>query len=556
MSEKDWNTKMANAQLEMNLKGVALSEGYAVARVCMFDDERHSDMPKYKITRDNAEAEVARVQEAVRAAAKRLDEVREEVAIRIGKAEAEIFVAQRMILEDPALDGDIAELIRRDLVNAETAVAHTLDAYEARLQEVKDEYIRERSTDFGEIKRRLLDVLGNLRPSFKCSGEEHCQRGKNRIVVARELTPTLTVEIDTRHVMGFVTERGGRNSHAAILARALGVPAVSGIAKIADVVSCGTEILVNGNNGEVILWPSETTIAKIRADEPVQMRMPAAVDPVKGLKVMANINGASDMDEIREMKAEGIGLYRTEIEVIAEGRLLSEDELFDRYLSVLNSQDGHRTTFRMFDIGSDKTLPFMPMPPEDNPSLGWRGTRLLLGRRDLLRTQARAMARASAGRSIDVMYPMIVDAEQFRLVRDAFESEIGDLDRGEIRHGAMFEVPSACLSAREILEIADFGSIGTNDLTQYLFAVDRDNELVAGDYNPDRPILWRLLHDIADAAKQTGKPVSICGELAGDPKYIGRLMDMGFESVSVSARRIPVVRAAVLMKKEKQTSNQ
>ncbi|MBA4386525.1 MAG: phosphoenolpyruvate--protein phosphotransferase [Verrucomicrobia bacterium] len=544
----------ASLQMETKLKGLALSEGYAIARVCMFNEHRHSSMPSYRIEAGNADAEIARVQEAIKAAAKRLNEIRDEVAERIGPAEAEIFVAQRMILEDQALDRDVAELIRRDLVNAETAVAHTLDAYEARMRDMKDAYIRERASEFGEIKHRLLDVLGNMRLSFVCSGDEHCQRGRNRVVVAKDLTPSLTVEIDTRHVMGFVTERGGKNSHAAILARAIGVPAVSGISDVLEKVGCGTEILVNGNNGEVVIWPSESTIMQVQASEPAhKQRVPVPVDPVAGFKVMANINTASDVTEALSMRAEGVGLYRTEIEVIAEGRLLSEDELFERYSSVVKALGGHAVVFRAFDLGSDKSLPFMPIPPEENPSLGWRGTRLLLGRMDLLRTQARALVRASVGSRLDVMYPMIVDKEQFLAVKQAFNEVTADLERGDIRHGVMFEVPSACLEAKEIYKVADFGSIGTNDLTQYLFAVDRDNELVAADFNPDKPALWNLITSVLAASKESGKPLSICGELAGDPKFIGRLMDLGFETVSVSSRRISVVRAAAMARQNRTT---
>lgn len=537
-------------QAETHLKGLALSEGYAAARVCLFNEHRHRNLPVYNVKGAGIEREIDRVKQAVRIAEDRLNEIREQVEKRIGVAEAEIFVAHQMILKDKALHERIHALIEKEGINAESAVTRTLDEVEARLRDVDDEYIKERASDFGEIKRRLLDVLANLTPSLQCSATGgHCQKGKNRIVVAEELTPSLTVELDTDQVMGFVTERGGVNSHAAILARALGVPAVSGLAGIRQQILCGTEILVNGNTGEVVVWPTEETILAVRQVQPTPMRMPLPVDPVPGLKVMANISMASEIDDAILMKAEGVGLYRTEIEVIAAGRLLSEDELYERYAAVRRAVEGHAVIYRLYDLGSDKTLPTVTLPEEDNPSLGWRGARLLLGKTDLFRTQARALARVSQIGPVHVMYPMVIDLEQFLRLKKAFETATADIQRGEIHHGVMFEVPSACLQAGELLDHADFGSVGTNDLTQYLFAVDRGNEYVAYDYNPDRPVFWNLLQTMATAARARQKSLSVCGELAGDPRFVPQLKALGIDTISVSARRIPVVRAVAATEK-------
>jgi phosphotransferase system enzyme I (PtsI) len=258
---------------------------------------------------------------------------------------------------------------------------------------------------------------------------------------------------------------------------------------------------------------------------------------------MANIRMADDAAEAVKMKAEGIGLYRTEIELIAAGRLLGEDEYAERYLRVMRAMDGRQVVYRLLDIGSDKPLPFLPLPKEENPSLGWRGGRVLLDRKDLLRPQARALARLSLLAEARVLYPMVVDLEQFRALRAAFMDSIADMPRGRILHGVMFEVPSACLQAEEILREADFASVGTNDLIQYLFAVDRDNALVSGEFHPDRPVFWALLRQIAAAARESGKELSVCGELGGDPKYTARLMAAGIRTVSVIPRRIPAVRA-------------
>ena len=533
-------------RLEKKLKGLPLSGGVVLARVCMFNEQRHSNLPLYKVSdRPGVDGEIQRATDAIRVAGERLDTIRNRVEEKIGHAEAEIFVAQRMILEDPALIGQVVKVIETEGINAEAAVTHVLDAYESRLREFEDENLRERATEFGEIKRRLLDVLSNMKPSLQCD-EKHCQKGRGRIVVAEELTPSLTVELDTEHIMGFATERGGRNSHAAILARALGVPAVSGLTGIRDLVGCGCEILVDGETGDVVIWPTAETAAERRRGHPPASDQPVASEPVAGLKVMANINVFSEVWEATAMQAEGIGLYRTEMAVLHQHYPPQEDELYEHYMTVVTAMNGRPVVFRLFDLGSDKPPSFLAMSREDNPALGWRGVRLLLGQPDLLRTQARAIVRASRGGPVDVLYPMIVDREQFLAVRQAFRESVAGLDSGPVRHGVMFEVPSACLEAREILAEADFGSIGTNDLIQYLYAVDRNNERVADDFRSDRETLWTLLRSVAAAAAEYGKPLSVCGELGGDPDYIRRWMDLGVESVSVPARRISSVRQVVV----------
>jgi len=270
----------------------------------------------------------------------------------------------------------------------------------------------------------------------------------------------------------------------------------------------------------------------------------AVPEPVEALAVMANINLAAEVKTVRRMKAEGIGLYRTEMEFFAAGRLLDEDEQADRYARVLKAMDSQPVYFRLLDLGGDKPSPLFEFPAEENPSLGLRGTRYLLSRPDLLRTQARALARASRHATVHVMYPMVVGVDQFRRARRLFLEATAGLRKGDIRHGPMFEVPAAVFEAPELLAEADFASIGSNDLVQYLFAVDRNNENVAHDYSPDRPVFWRVLGDLVRAAREAGCPLSICGELASEPAYTRRLLALGVRTVSVSPRLIPGVRLA------------
>lgn len=537
---------MAKIREELHIKGLSISSGVAIGRVCLFDDMRHRThaVGAGEASADDLEHEKERFAKAVEVVGERLEELRRKVSAKIGDAEAGIFVVQKMILEDPALREEIVAQIEDERLNAEAAVTHVLDAYERRISEVDNEYMRERATDIGEIKRRLVGVLSNTAPAFHCSNGPHCKGGEGRIIVAEELTPTLTMELDAKSVLGFVTERGGTGSHAAILARAFDIPAVSGLKNVHNTIKCGTEVLINGDKGEIVIWPCEKTIRKFCRRFRSIHKDTRSVAPVEGLQVLANISLSQEAHVAKTMQAEGIGLYRTEFEILSAGRCLDEDEQYALYSSVVKEMDGHRVTFRMLDLGGDKTADFLDLPKEENPHLGFRGSRVLMSRPDLFRPQARALARTSQLAPINVMYPMISNEAGFLKLRNMFIAETEDISAGEIRHGLMFEVPAACLIAHDILKVADFGSIGTNDLIQYLLAVDRDNELVADDYSADHPALWVLLRQMSDAARETGKPLTVCGEVAANPKHLDMLIDAGLTRLSVNVRAITKLRMA------------
>ncbi|MCA1809272.1 MAG: hypothetical protein LC725_07490 [Lentisphaerae bacterium] len=383
---------------EVRLQGLPVSPGLAVSRVCLFNDRRHDSLSAAPSSSDPAR-ELAALDEAVASALGQLASLSHDVADRIGPAEAGIFSAQAMILEDAVLLDKIRAAIR-DGQSAAKAITQVLDEYEARLLALDNEYIRDRASDIGEIKRRLLDVLGDVRPSLKCAGQAHCRKGYDRIIVAEELTPSLTLELDSRHVRAFVTERGGQTSHAAILARALGIPAVTGLRGIHQALACGTELLVDGQTGEIVVWPSAATLGALRAVAPAAT---ASEPPVPALRVQANITTAADTAAALEARAEGVGLYRTEFEFFAANRLLDEDEQYDLYLSVLHAMPDQTVTFRLLDVGGDKSAGFFEIEAEQNPYLGLRGSRLLLARPQLWRSQARALARAAAHGPVQVM---------------------------------------------------------------------------------------------------------------------------------------------------------
>jgi phosphotransferase system enzyme I (PtsI) len=545
-------------KLETRLKGVGLSDGCSLARVYRLDKNQKLEIPSYSLKSSaHVEKELQRTVEAFEQTKKQISDLEEEVRVKIGKAEAGIFTAQILMLNDDVVYGTILKLIKDKKMNAESAVSQVFETFENKLLGFADENMRDRASDFSDIKHRLLINYSNISQFHPTKHDKDKKIGSSCIVVVKELTPSLTMLVDTATVKGFITEKGGLNSHAAILARAMGIPAVSGLQNIYATLEDNTEVLLDGTHGEIIIWPSEETITeKLDSASFEKKVVHECVEPVSGYRIMGNLSFLNQLDTPLAACAEGIGLYRTEFELIALGRLLTEDELYERYSAAIKKVTNGPIIFRMFDIGSDKTLPFLDIPKENNPALGWRGARLLLQSPQILRPQARALARASVHGPVYVMYPMIIDVPQFLEIKGLFEESVADLECGEIRHGIMFEVPCACLDAEEFFEVVDFASIGTNDLIQHLFAVDRSNEKVAYDYNPDKPVFWKLMKSISDAAISSGKHLSVCGELAGDPKYTKKFIEIGISIISVSLGRIAAVRsmARTLLEKSSEQS--
>ncbi|OGS34684.1 MAG: phosphoenolpyruvate--protein phosphotransferase [Elusimicrobia bacterium RIFOXYB2_FULL_49_7] len=531
------------------LVGVSLNGGKAAAPICLYSQKQHKTVPEFVLENvEEIERDLRRFEGAFEKSQRDLEQAAKNVAETIGKAEAEIFTAQKHIMADPSLLNSVRHAIREEKRNVEHAVHSVLHDYESRFASVENEYLRERVNDIVEIRRRLMDHLHDS-PSggFQCEGQQQCRRGADRIIVAQELTPSMIANIDVSKVRGFVTEHGGFSSHAAILARSIGVPAVSGIHDIMAIIECGHALLVDGDSGTVYVEPDEKTIrtlvpaAVIRAEEACALTSP------EGVQVMANVNLAEDIDAVEKVNGDGIGLFRTEFLFIRANRLLSEEDQADYYKKVVSRLNGKPVTFRLLDVGGDKPLPFLEQEKEDNPYLGLRGSRFLLHQPELFRTQVRALARATEAGMIRMLFPMVIDTIQLgKLLRQTDAALDGLAYRKEnLRIGVMFEVVSAVLQAETILNQVDFGSIGTNDLVQYLFAVDRNNEYVFQDYNPDHDVLWLLLKQLADAAKKTGRPLSICGEMASQPGMAARLHDIGITSFSVSPRFIPQVRTEI-----------
>ncbi len=533
-----------NQKPEQRLTALPISDGVACAPVRLIMRDSGEYVPRYHIADARVEEEKARLHRALQAAAKSIDKVVALVKERVGEVHANIFLAQKMIVEDAALVREATEKIDKEHINAESASVDVLDSYESKLLELDDDYLKDRASDIGEARRRILEMFRQERKDRDGALEKPSEEesGGSRIIVAEELMPGDTVAFNAGNTAGFVTERGGLASHVAILARAMGIPAVSGIPDLLQKIGPDDHVIINGTTGECIINPKRQTLNLYPALGRLAPKRDVTVPPVPGFQVFGNINTAHEAALARDMGAEGIGLYRTEFEFILADRILNEDEQYERYARVVKDMEGRPVYIRLADLGGDKAARFLNLPAEENPALGYRGARLLLGQPALLRAQARAIARASVHGPVHVIYPMIVDDQQFLKLRARFLQSINDIEAGEIEHGVMFEVPAACICAENLLKVADFGSIGSNDLAQYLLAVDRDNGLVAGDYNPDRQAFWQIIEHIAAAAEQCGKSLSLCGEMGGQPQFLPKLIARNIRCVSVSPRLIGLAR--------------
>ncbi len=530
-------------------KGLSISGGKVHGAVCLYSAHKHADTTVRLIAETEIAFEIERLDNAVDECAKELEQFTADVRERVGAAESEIFSAQRHILLDKTILATIRAHITTELTNAESAVARIFGQFEERFLAMSDMLLRERSTDIGEVRHRLISSLAGTRAGFNCAGLHKCSRGRDRIIVAEELTADMMVHMDSSRVRGIVTEKGGVGSHAAMIARSLGIPAVSGLRGVYSAVSCGSSLLVDGDTGEVFIDPDERFIVERIPDPDSFSDAACHLESPAGISVMANASSIEDVRNASTIRADGIGLFRTEILFLRAERLLGEDEQSDYYRQVMVAAHGRPVTFRLMDIGGDKELPFLRIEKEENPFLGFRGARFLLGNPDILETQVRALVRLCDQWTIRIMFPMIIDAPQHRklvaLVRGIVD-KMG-IDQSKIKVGAMIETPSAFMQIDEIAAESDFLSIGSNDLTQYMFAVDRSNALVSGDYNPDHPVLWSALSGIAKAAAAKNIPVSICGEMAGMPGMPQRLIDIGIKILSVSSKLVSRVRGELIV---------
>ncbi|GKS80524.1 phosphoenolpyruvate-protein phosphotransferase [Ligilactobacillus pabuli] len=537
------------------LKGIAASDGIAAAKAYMLVQP---DLSFSETAIDDPEAEISRLNAAVDASKKDLEVIKAKAAENLGEEEAQVFEAHLTILSDPEMLGQISDKIKNDKVNAEAAVKSVTDMFIGMFEAMTDNaYMQERAGDVRDVTKRLLShLLGVTLPSPALIDEEV-------VIVAHDLTPSDTAQLDRRYVKGFITDIGGRTSHSAIMSRTLEIPAIVGSGNATAEIKADQTVIIDGINGDALVDPSEaelkeyqqkaTDFAAQKAEWARLKNEQSVTADGKQVTLGANIGTPKDVEAANDNGAEAVGLFRSEFLYMDASELPSEDDQFEAYKQAVEGMNGKQVVVRTMDIGGDKELPYLPLPEEQNPFLGYRAIRISLDRQDIFRTQLRALLRASAYGRLAIMFPMIATVKEFKAAKAVFEEEKAKLVADgvqvsdEIEVGMMMEIPAAAMIADKLAKYADFFSIGTNDLIQYSMAADRGNERVSYLYQPYNPSLLRLIKNIIDSSHKEGKWTGMCGEMAGDQIAVPLLAGLGLDEFSMSATSILKTRS--LLKK-------
>lgn len=533
------------------LKGIAASDGIGIARAyCLVAP----DLSFQTKTIADSASEVKRLEQALQAATSDLTQIRDKTLANLGQDEAAVFEAHMAILADPDMVGQIKELITTKMINAEAALQTVTDQFITIFDGMTDNpYMQERSADVKDVTKRVLSHLLNRPLPDPALIDEPV------IIVAHDLTPSETAQMNRQFVKGFLTDLGGRTSHSAIMSRTLEIPAVVGTENATQEITTGMSLIVDGLDGLALVTPTATELAQFKhqAQEFAQeratwqklRRVPTVSQDGKHVVLAANVGTPDDSNGAVAAGAEAIGLFRTEFLYMNSDQLPSEDAQFVAYKKVVMDMHGKPVVIRTMDIGGDKPLTYLPLPKEMNPFLGYRAIRISLDRQEIFRTQLRALIRAANYGEIRIMFPMIATLDEFRAAKQIFNEEQQRLVASgvsvakKIQLGMMVEIPAAAISADQFAKEVDFFSIGTNDLIQYTFAADRGNEHVSYLYQPYNPTLLRLIQHVITAAHKEGKSVAMCGEMAGDRLAAPLLLGMGLDEFSMSATSILRVRS-------------
>ena len=539
------------------LKGIAASDGVAVAKAYLLVQP---DLTFSKTTVEDTAAEASRLDDALAKSTEELQQIREKAAQSLGEAEAQVFDAHLMVLSDPEMVGQIKQNINDNSVNAESALKEVTDMYISMFEAMEDNaYMQERAADIRDVAKRILaHLLGVTLPNPSMINEEV-------VVVAHDLTPSDTAQLDRNFVKAFVTDIGGRTSHSAIMARSLEIPAIVGTKEITAKVKEGDMLAVNGIEGDVIVDPTaeqKAEFEKIGAEYAAQKaeweklkNAETVTADGKHFELAANIGTPKDLVGVHNNGGEAVGLYRTEFLYMDSPDFPTEDDQYEAYKAVLEGMEGKPVVVRTMDIGGDKELPYLQLPHEMNPFLGYRALRISLSEQgdEMFRTQMRALLRASVHGNLRIMFPMVATLKEFRAAKAIFEDEKQKLlNEGvevsdTIQVGIMIEIPAAAVLADKFAKEVDFFSVGTNDLIQYTMAADHMNERVSYLYQPYNPSILRLIKNVIDAAHAEGKWAGMCGEMAGDQTAVPLLVGMGLDEFSMSATSILKTRS--LMKR-------
>ncbi|WP_173401250.1 phosphoenolpyruvate--protein phosphotransferase [Halalkalibacter akibai] len=537
----------------LKLTGIAASSGVAIAKAFVHEEP---DMTIELKEVQDPESEVQRLVAALTKSKEELSVIKDKTEKELGPDKAEIFAAHLLVLSDPELVDAVKDKITTDKQNAEYAMNEVSSMFISMFENMDNEYMKERAADIRDVSTRVLGhLLGVEVQSLATISEE-------TIIIAKDLTPSDTAQLNPEFIKGFATDIGGRTSHSAIMSRSLEIPAVVGAKEVTAQIQTGMTVIVDGLDGVVIVEPTEEEIAsytKKRDDFAKQktewaklVSEQTTTKDGQHVELAANIGTPKDLDGVINNGAEGIGLYRTEFLYMGRTELPSEEEQFEAYKEVVERMEGKPVVIRTLDIGGDKELPYLDLPKEMNPFLGFRAIRLCLEEQDIFRTQLRALLRASAFGNLKVMFPMIATLDEFRQAKAVLLEEKSKLVSNgvsvseDMEIGMMVEIPSTAVAADLFAKEVDFFSIGTNDLIQYTMAADRMNEQVSYLYQPYHPAILRLVKMVVDAAHKEGKWAGMCGEMAGDEVAIPLLLGLGLDEFSMSATSILPARSQLL----------
>lgn len=532
------------------LKGKAVYKGIALGKISVL---RKTENVVKRVKIEDVDAELQRVEAAKAQAIEQLGKLYDKAVKEVGEASAAIFEVHQMMLEDLDFNEAIENVIRTQEVNAEYAVASTGDSFSEMFASMDDDYMKARAVDIKDISERLVQNLAG-------NGDNGLDFAEPVIVVADDLTPSETVQMDKEKILAFVTVHGSTNSHTAILARMMNIPALIGVEMNLEDMQTGTEAVVDGFTGEFILCPEEEVKAKAQKKLDEENEKRNLLLELKGkenitlsgkkIELYANIGSAADVGYVLENDAGGIGLFRSEFLYIGKNELPSEEEQFQAYKQAAQNMAGKKVIIRTLDIGADKQADYLNLGKEENPALGYRAIRICLTQTDIFKTQLRAIFRASNYGRIAIMYPMITSVEEVKKIQEIVQEVKNELRDCEIPYkdveeGIMIETPAAVMISDELAELVDFFSIGTNDLTQYTLAIDRQNEKLDAFYNPHHKAVLKMIQMVVDNAHKAGKWVGICGELGADPKLTETFVRMGVDELSVAPSMILKLRKIV-----------
>lgn len=536
------------------ISGILVSPGIAFGKALLLKEDEIV-INRKKISADQVEQEVERFKTGRAKAAEQLEAIKTKAGISLGEEKAAIFEGHIMLLEDEELEQEIIALIKDEHATADAAAYSVIEGQAKALEELDDEYLKERAADVRDIGKRLLkNILGLTIVDLGAIQDEV-------ILVATDLTPSETAQLNLDKVLGFITDLGGRTSHTSIMARSLELPAIVGTSDVTKQVQNGDYLILDAVNNKVYLNPTADVIEQLKAvnaqyiteknDLAKLKDLPAITLDGHQVEVVANIGTVRDIAGAERNGAEGVGLYRTEFLFMDRDSLPTEEEQFQAYKAVAEAMGSQAVIVRTMDIGGDKDLPYMNLPKEENPFLGWRAIRIAMDRKEILYAQLRAILRASAFGKLRIMFPMIISVEEVRELKAELEllkSQLREENKAfdeTIEVGVMVETPAAAVIARHLAKEVDFFSIGTNDLTQYTLAVDRGNELISHLYNPMSPSVLGLIKQVIDASHAEGKWTGMCGELAGDERATLLLLGMGLDEFSMSAISIPRIKKII-----------